>query len=265
LIIVGELINTSRKGILKAVKERDTQLIQELAVKQVEAGADYVDVNAGMLLEEEPEAMVWLVKTVQEAVDAPCCIDSPNPVALKAGLEVHRGKALINSISAEKERFEKVLPLAREYKAAVVALCMSDAGMPKNVEDRVKIAAELVKELNIAGISNQDIYIDPLIQPISTSSDAGMIASESIKQIMKNHPGVHITCGLSNVSYGLPKRKLLNRAFLVQCMAAGMDSAILDPLDQDIMSIMYAAEALLNRDEYCLRYISAEREGRLKA
>lgn len=265
MIIVGELINTSRKEVLAAVKERDVQFIQDLAKKQVEAGAFYVDVNAGMLLDEEPEAMKWLVETVQDVVDSPCCIDSPNPEALKVGLEVHKGKALINSISLEKERFDKVLPLIKEYKASVIALCMSDAGMPKGIEDRVANAKELVERLNAAGIPNEDIYIDPLIQPVSTSSDSGLAASESIKQIMENHAGVHTTCGLSNVSYGLPKRRLLNRAFLVQCMAAGMDSAILDPLDKDIMSIMYASEVLLNRDEYCLNYINAERENRLKA
>lgn len=263
MLIVGELINTSRKGLEEAVAGRDAGFIRELARKQVECGATHIDVNAGTLQGDEPAALKWLVRTVQEAVPVPCCIDSPNPAALREALEVHRGKALINSISLEKERFRALLPLALQYEAGVVALCMGDAGVPKSVEDRVAVAGGLVERLGAAGVKAGDIHFDPLVQPVSISTDNGEAACRAIGQIMKIYPGVHTICGLSNISFGLPKRRLLNRVFLVQCMVAGLDGVMLDPLDREIMSTLHAAEVLANRDRYCLRYIKADRAGKL--
>lgn len=265
MLIVGELINTSRKGLQEAVKNRDRDYIQKLAARQVHAGATCIDVNAGTLFDDEPGSLRWLVETVQQVVDVPCCLDSPDPEALREALGVHRGKPLINSITDEKDRYEKILPLVLEYKTKVVALCMSDKGMPEGLEDRVSIAGRLVEKLTACGVSEDDIYIDPLVEPISVFTGNALTASEAIRQILFNHPAVHTICGLSNVSYGLPKRKLLNRAFLIQCMAAGLDGVILDPLDSDIMSLIYAANVLLNRDDYCLDYINAERGGKLKS
>lgn len=265
VLIVGEKINTSRKGVGPAVKERNTDFIQELAKEQVANGADYVDVNCGTLIHEEPEALVWLVRTVQEVVDAPLCIDSPNPVAIEAALREHRGKALVNSITAEKERYDKIMPLIKEYGCSVVALCIDDEhGMPKDKDTRCIVAKNLVSKLVEDGIPVGNIHVDPLIQPISTSQDAGMMAFETISYVTKEFPGVHAICGLSNVSFGLPNRMLLNQTFLVMAMIMGLDGAILDPGNKKMMALLRAAEALLNKDDFCTNYLTAYREGKLE-
>jgi 5-methyltetrahydrofolate--homocysteine methyltransferase len=263
MIIIGELINTSRKAIAPAVENRDAAFIQDIAKKQVAAGATYVDVNAGTRVYDEPEALTWLVETVQAAVDAPLCIDSPNPKAIKAALAVHKGQAMINSITAEKERYAEILPLVVEHKARILALCMDDAGMPETAEQRLAIVEVLYQGLTNAGVKPDDIFFDPLVKPISVNINFGHEVLDTIRQIHQKYPGVHTTCGLSNVSFGLPARKLLNQAFLVMCMANGMDAVILDPLDQNIMSLLLASKALLGRDEYCMGYLTAQREGRL--
>lgn len=259
MIVIGELINTSRKAIAPAVESRDAAFIQDIAKKQVDAGATYVDVNAGTRVYDEPEALTWLVETVQAAVDTPLCIDSPNPKAIKAALKVHKGQAMINSITAEKERYEEILPLVVEHKARIIALCMDDTGMPETAEQRLAIVDELAKGLMDAGVKLEDIFFDPLVKPISVNTTFGNEVLETIKQIHKKYPGVHTTCGLSNVSFGLPNRKLLNQAFLVMCMANGMDSVILDPLDRNIMSLLVASDALVGRDDYCINYLNFQR------
>jgi len=262
MIIIGELINTSRKTVGPAVDKRDVSYVQDLARRQVEAGAIYVDVNAGTKIHDEPELLSWLVKTVQEAVDAPLCIDSPNPVAIQAALQVHKGQALVNSITAEKERYEKILPLIVKHKARVVALCMDDTGMPETAAQRLAIVDVLAKGLLDAGIKTDDIFFDPLVKPVSVNINFGLEVLDTIRQVHQRFQGVHTTCGLSNVSFGLPNRKLLNQAFLVLCMANGMDSVIMDPLDKTMMSLLVASKTLLGRDEYCMEYLNAFREGR---
>lgn len=259
MIIIGELINTSRKAIADAVEAKDAAYIQEIAKKQVEAGAVYVDVNAGTSVHDEPEKLSWLVETVQQAVNTPLCIDSPNPKAVKAALEVHKGQAMINSISAEAERYNDILPLVLKYNAKIVALCMDDGGMPETAQERLEIVDTLVSNLLKSGVKIEDIYLDPLVKPISVNTSFGTEVLETIREIHEKYPGIHTTCGLSNVSYGLPNRKILNQAFLVMCMANGMDSAILDPLDDKIMDLLVSSNALLNRDEFCMHYIKHQR------
>lgn len=261
MLIVGERINTSRKAIGPAVVNRDVAFIQNEAKMQFEAGATHIDVNAGTLVYEEPEALEWLVKTVQEAVDAPLCIDSPNPKAIEKALKVHKGKALINSITAEKERFNAILPLVKEYGCSVVALCMDDSGMPETADDRLRIVKVLVDDLTKEGIKPDDVYFDPLVKPISTGSTFGVEVLDTIRGIVKDFPGFHTICGLSNISFGLPNRKLLNQAFLVMCAGAGMDSFIIDPLDQRLMANLIAARALAGMDDYCMGYLTAHRKG----
>lgn len=263
MIIIGELINTSRKAIASAVENRDALFIQDIAKKQVDAGATYVDVNAGTRTRDELDSLTWLVETVQSTVDVPLCIDSPDPKAIAAALKVHNGQAMINSITAEKERYDEILPLIIEHKARIIALCMDDTGMPETAKQRLTVVNFLTEKLVAAGVKAEDIFFDPLLKPISINTDFGNEVLDTIKTIHQEYPGVHTTCGLSNVSFGLPSRKLLNRAFLVMCMANGMDSVVLDPLDQNIMSLVTASEALLNRDEYCMSYLSAYRGGRL--
>lgn len=263
MLIVGERINTSRKSILKAVEGRDSHFIQEEAVQQVKAGADIIDVNAGTMREKEVASIEWLVKTVQEVVDVPLSVDSPNPVAVEAGLRTHWGKAMVNSITGEKERAEAILPLVKKHGAYLVALTMDDKGMPETGEERIEIARALLDLIKSYGIPPEEVYFDPLIRPIGTDAKQGLAILKAIEGIMSIEEGVHTICGLSNISFGLPKRKLLNETFLPLSMSAGLDAAILDPLDKHLMATLKAAEALLNRDEFCMQYIAASREGKL--
>ncbi len=261
--IVGELINSSRKWIQPAVAARDVAFIEGLARRQAAAGATMLDVNAGTFLEEEPEALEWLVKVVQGAVDLPLCLDSPNPVALERALRAHRGKALLNSITAEQERFAALLPLVLEHRCAVVGLLMDDGGIPQALDDRLRIAKRLVSRLTAAGVAAADIYLDPLVQPVGVSGAYGPVVIETVRAIAVEMAPVHTICGLSNVSYGLPARKLLNRAFLVMGVMRGLDAVIMDPEDQPLMSLLAAARVVSDRDAFALDYIKAFRAGRL--
>ncbi len=262
MLIIGELINTSRKVINEAVDSKDEDYIKNVALEQVKAGADYIDINCGTKVHNEVETMEWLVDTVQNAVQVPLCIDSPNPKVLEAGLALCKyGQPMINSITGEKNRVNNILPLVVKYKAKVIALCMDDAGMPEKAEDRLRVAKNLHAKLTEAGVSENDIYFDPLIKPISSVDSAGLEVLEAIKIIKQKYPNVHLVCGISNVSYGLPNRKILNRLFTVQTMTMGMDSYILDPMDKGMMGIIYASRALLGQDPYCTDYINAYRKG----
>ncbi len=265
MIIIGEKINSTLKSVRPSIENYDTAAIQKLAKRQAAAGASYIDLNAGMFYEDEPERLEWLVKTVQEVVDLPLSLDSPNPKAIEAGLKVNtNGKPIINSITDEKERFDEVLPLVVEYNTAVIALCMDDTGMPETAEDRVAIARRLIKKLSEAGVAHEDIYIDPLIRPIGTGSHYGKVALGTMRIVKEEYPDVHVTCGLSNISFGIPARKLMNQTFLVAATANGMDGAILNPLDKKLMTFLYAAEALMGHDDFCMEYLTAFREGKLE-
>ncbi len=263
MLVVGERINTSRKNIRPAVEARDKESIRKEAKLQLEAGAQMIDVNCGTRVVEEPEDLEWLVRTVQEAVSVPLCIDSPNPLALERALGAHKGKALINSITLEKERMEKILPLVKKNNAKVVALTMDDRGMPNDSKTRVEIAGKLVELLEGEGIKREDIYFDPLVRPLGTDPDQSLIVLEAIKIIMEKFSGVHTFCGLSNISFGLPLRPLLNQNFLTMAMVMGLDAVMIDPLDKRMMSSLKASLALLNKDQFCLEYINAFREGKL--
>ncbi|HEY3313971.1 MAG TPA: methyltetrahydrofolate cobalamin methyltransferase [Bacillota bacterium] len=261
--IVGELINSSRKGVQSAVAARDVAFIQDLARRQVAAGATMLDINAGTFLEAEPEALEWLVRVVQEAVDLPLCLDSPNPVALERALRTHRGKALLNSITAEEERLSSLIPLVIESQCSVVGLLMDDGGIPQTLEDRLRIAHRLVSRLTAAGVPAGDIFLDPLVQPVGVSGAYGPVVLETIRRVVSELAPVHTICGLSNVSFGLPARKLLNRAFVVMGVMSGLDTVILDPEDQQLMGLLAAARVVSDRDDFALEYISAFRAGRL--
>ncbi|MCL6635011.1 MAG: dihydropteroate synthase [Peptococcaceae bacterium] len=265
MLIIGEKINSTRKSIGRAVRERDAAFLREEAVKQVEAGAGMLDVNCGTLeAGEEPEAMKWLVRTVQEAAAVPLCIDSANSEALAAGLSVHRGKAMINSISGETGRFQKVLPLLKEYRASVVALNMDDRGIPAGLEQSLQVGTKLVGDLVAAGIPVDDIYFDPLVRSVATSPETVVETLRLMEEMSARFKGLHFVSGLSNVSFGLPERRHLNRAYVVLSMASGLDAVIVDPLDATLMALVYATEALLNKDRYCLQYIRYHHQGRLK-
>ena len=264
MIIVGELINASRKAVASAIENQNTDVIADLAEKQGEEGADYIDVNAGVFTDQEGVYLKWLVETVQQKTDRPCCIDSPNPAAIELALAVHKGTAMINSISLEKKRYEALLPVIAGTDLKVIALCMSDEGMPESAEDRVAIAEKLVNGLVKHNIPPDHIYIDPLVQPISTNPAYGRAFLSAVEQIMDSFDGCHTICGLSNISYGLPVRMLLNRTFITMAIARGLDAAIINPLDKQMTRAVTAASAIAGTDDFCLNYITAFRAGKLE-
>jgi 5-methyltetrahydrofolate--homocysteine methyltransferase len=261
MLVVGERINSTRKRVQPAIENKDVAAITEEATMQTKAGAHYLDCNAATVgVDREPEYLTWLVQTVQSVTDGtPCAIDSPNSKAVQAALNVHKGVPMINSISAEKAKFDALLPLARDAKAKVVALVMDDEGIPKTAKGRITIGRRLVDGMVKAGIEPDNIYLDSLVYPVGAEANAGTAVLETIQTLRKSYPGIHFICGLSNVSYGLPNRKLLNQAFMVLTMGAGLDAVIVDPTDKKLMSLVYAAEALLGRDEFCANYIQASR------
>jgi 5-methyltetrahydrofolate--homocysteine methyltransferase len=263
MIIIGEKINSTRKSVKEAISKKDTAFLQKLAQDQAQVGANYLDVNTGAFVEEEVKLMEWLVRTVEEAVELPLALDSANPAALEAGLKVAaNGKPIINSITAEQTRLEKVVPLISQYDASVLALAMDDSGITKTVEERFTVARKLIETLCAKGVAPDKIFLDPLIQPVSVQNDFGLIALEVIRRVKQQFPEVNTICGLSNVSFGLPQRTKLNRYFLTMAMAAGLDSAILDPLDSELMDAIKTSEALLGKDRFCQNYIKAFREAK---
>ena len=265
MIIIGEKINSTVKSVHAAIENSETGFIQELAEKQSTAGATYLDVNAGMFVYNELDKLQWLIETIQAKIDTPFSIDSPNPKAIERALQVNKnGKPIINSITGEKDRFEPILPLAVQYQARIIALCMDDTGMPETVSERVTIGERLIGKLTAAGIPLDDIFIDPMVRPVGTGSHYGTVAIETIRAIKTAFPEVHIACGLSNISFGIPARKLVNHAFLVAAITAGMDGAIMNPLDKQLMSLLYATEALLGIDDFCMNFLGKYREGALE-
>ena len=262
MLIVGELINTSRKQIKPAVESKNAAFIQDLAQAEVAAGANFIDVNCGTMIYNEPETMAWLVDTIQAKLTAPLCIDSPNPKVIEVALAQNKnGTAMVNSITAEKERFSSLLPLIQKYKTKIIALCMDDSGMPETAKDRLKIAGKLVADLKAAGVADEDIYLDPLVKPVGTDDQAGLQVLETIYGIKSKYSQVHCICGLSNVSFGLPNRKVLNQTFMIQTMSMGMDAYILDPLDKTMMGFLYASKTLLGQDAFSAEYLAAYRKG----
>ncbi|MFH1153669.1 MAG: methyltetrahydrofolate cobalamin methyltransferase [Pseudomonadota bacterium] len=261
MIIIGELINASRKAVRAAIEAGTEETIVKLALDQAKAGADYIDINAGVFAGKEPAYLKWLVKTVQEATGSPCAIDSPDPEAIEAALAVHQGTPVINSISLEKKRYEALIPILRGTGLKVVALCMSDEGMPKTVEDRMRIADVLIEGLVRNNVRMENIFVDPLVQPLSVDISFGAEFIKAVEQIMSNFPGIHTVCGLSNISYGLPARQFLNQTFMTMAIAKGLDGAILNPLDRRMMACITAAEALKGRDRFCRNYLKAFRAG----
>ncbi len=263
--IIGERINTSRKKVMAAVADRDAHYIEEDVKKQLEAGAHFIDVNAGARIGREREDMAWLLKTILPVSTVPLCLDSPDPAILEMACERVEHPPMINSISLEKERFNVMLPFLKGRECKIVALCMDDTGMPASSGDITKRAQELISAIESAGLPQDAIYIDPLVQPISTDVTKGIMVLDAVKQIKARFPQVHITGGLSNISYGLPERKIINRTFVTLMMGAGMDSAIIDPLDSRIMATVKTADMLLGNDDFCMEYLKGVRAGQIQS
>ncbi|MCK4625907.1 MAG: dihydropteroate synthase [Phycisphaerae bacterium] len=265
MIIIGEKINATRKSIAAAISARDEQHIIATAIEQVAAGANYIDLNGGdPKAEMEVANMEWLVKLVQSNTDMPLCLDSANIDAIKAGLAAAEKKPIVNSVSLETERLEAFLPVLTDNECMVIALCMSDEGMPAGTDDRVERAGKLIEQITALGKKTDEIIIDPCFVPVSTDPQSARNTCEAIRIIHKNHPEVHIGGGLSNTSFGLPGRKFINLAMMATCIYFGMDSAIVDPCTPNMVSLMLAGEVLGAADEWCANYVTAHREGKLK-
>ncbi len=263
--VIGERINTTLKKVQAAVTERDADFIAEDVKKQTEAGATYIDVNAGARIGHEEEDMKWLLEVVQGATELPLCLDSPDPYILEMAYGLVDKKPLINSISLEKDRLAPMIDYLNGKDCRIVALCMDDTGMPKSADDIISRARTLVSELENIGFKRDDIFIDPLIQPISVDIANGRMVMSAVQAIMTELEGVHTTGGLSNISYGLPQRRIINRSFLAMMAAHGFDSAIMDPLDRAAMEVVVTADMLAGNDDYCMRFIKATRAGTVGA
>ena len=264
MLIIAERINATRKRVAEAFAARDAAFIQEEARRQADAGADCLDVNAALDPRQEPDLMAWAVETVREAADVPLAVDTANPDAARAGLErLPKGSAFLNSISAERDRLAAMLPLAAEFETRVVALAMDDSGLPASCEARWKALDAIFAATDDAGIPRDRIYVDPLVRPVATDPEQASQCLRMIREIGERGGGARTVIGLSNISYGLPQRRHLNRTFLALAAGAGLSAAIIDPLEADLMTTLLAAACLTGQDEFCMNYIAAQRAGRL--
>jgi 5-methyltetrahydrofolate--homocysteine methyltransferase len=264
MIIVAERINATRKAIREALGKKDQEFFIQEAQKQEKAGAAFIDVNAGTEATKEVADLKWLVESIQDAVEIPLCLDSANDQALEEALTVYNKKeVMINSFTAEENRIKALLPIVKKYDALVVGLAMGEGGIPQSVEERMKLVETLVKAVDEYSIPREHLFIDPLVVPIGTDQNQGKLFLETLQAIPQTYPGVRTVCGLSNISFGMPNRRLINRSFLALSIGFDLHAAIIDPLDDKLMGILFASEALMGRDEYCMNYLTAFRAGRL--
>jgi 5-methyltetrahydrofolate--homocysteine methyltransferase len=255
MLLIAENLNSSVPAVHKAIAGYDLNYLTGL-IQRLDAGpADYLDLNAGLFHKDEAKILAGLVKLARQHSSKPLMLDSPDPDVLASACPLAGPGLILNSVSLEKGRFSAVSKLAQKYKASVVALLMNEDKFPANKAERLAAADEIVGRLTSLGLAPGTIFLDPLITPLATDDQAGITALETIKALKQNHPQCHIIVGLSNISYGLPQRKHLNRAFLVLAMAMGLDSAILNILDEDLVGLARAQQSLSGRDEYCLNYL----------
>ena len=254
-VIIGERINpTGRKLLAAEMAQGDYSRVKADALAQVAAGAQMLDVNAGIPMTDEPKILAETIQLVQSLTDVPLSIDSSIVAALESGLAVYKGKALVNSVTGEEERLESVLPLVKKYGAAVVAISNDETGISEDPDVRFAVAKKIVERAQDHGIPPADVVVDPLVMPIGALGEAGNQAF-SILRRLHDELKVNSTCGASNISFGLPNRKGMNAAFLTMAMASGMTSAITNPLEPEIMGAIMAADVLLGHDPNCGRWI----------
>ena len=259
--IIGEKINGTRKRVAQAIAERDGEFIKDLAKKQAEAGCAWLDVNAGTHPDKEPDDLIWLIDNIQSVVDTPLCLDSANPKALQIAMGAVHKSPMINSISAELERLTGILPIVAEHGCPVIALAMDGKKIPETSEKRFEVITRIIKETRDLGIPDSNLYFDPLAMTISTNTQSAMVVFETMRCVREQYPEAHLTIGLSNISFGLPGRSFVNRYFLSLAIQAGLDSAILDPLDREIQAAILTTDLILGYDKHCLNFIRASRKG----
>jgi Methionine synthase I, cobalamin-binding domain len=262
MIIIGEKINGSIPSMATAIAERNEEHIKDIAKKQTEAGATFIDVCASVSEDVEVETLKWMIDLVQSVTDLPISVDSPSESVLKEAYTFCNKPGLINSVSMEGNKADIIFPILAENDGwEVVALLCDDTGIPQTAEHRLRVFGDLMAKAKEYNIDPSRIHIDPLVEMLCTSEEGIAVNEEVISTIRKEYPTIHITAAISNISFNLPVRKLVNLGFTVLAMKAGLDSAILDPLNRDMMGLIYATEALLGLDDYCMDYIGAYREG----
>lgn len=267
MLVIGENINASNKVVAEAIAKRDEEFLISLAEAQALAGADFIDVNAGSghgSLQEAIAAMRWLMGIIQAAIEQPLSIDSDSPEVIEAALKEYHGERLIiNSVTAEPARLESIGPLVAEQKAWVIALAMGIEGIPDRVEERLTACERVMAYLTSLGVKSEQVLFDPLVLPIAVDTRQGLVTLKTIERIKSRYPDARTVMGLSNISYGLPKRKLVNRAFLLMAAYAGLDAVIVDPLDNKAMSLIKVADMLTGKDASCRAYLRAHRKGNI--
>ena len=259
-VIIGERINpTGRKILAEEMAAGDFSRVERDAIAQVEAGAQMLDVNAGIPLADEPAILAKAIQLVQSVTDVPLSIDSSIVAALEAGLAVYKGKALVNSVTGEEERLEAVLPLVKKYDAAVIAISNDETGIAENPDDRFAVAKKIVERAEDHGIKRANVVVDPLVMPLGAINRAGVDAMHIIRRL-RNELKVNTSCGASNISFGLPARGGINAGFLSMAIASGMTSAITNPCHEEIVKAVMAADALMGHDPSCMRWLRKFRE-----
>ncbi len=260
MIIIGEKINGSIPSMAKAIAERDEEWIKDIAKKQADAGADFIDCCASVD-ENEVETMAWMIGLIQSVTDTPISVDSPSAQVCVDCMKYCDRPGLINSVSGEGNKIDIVFPVIADTKWEVMALLCDDSGIPKSAADRIRVLDHVMAKAKEYGIAQSRIHIDPLVEMLCTAEDGISVLLEVMEYAKEHYPGVHLSGAVSNISFNLPYRKIINIAFAVLAVNAGMDSAVLDPLNRDLRGAIYATEALKGDDYYCLEYIGAFREG----
>ncbi len=263
MIIIGEKINGSIPAVAEAIAKRDSEFIKNRAILQTEAGATFIDCCASVPEAEEVETLHWMIDCIQSVTDLPISVDSPSANVLTQAYKFCKKPGLFNSVSGEGDKIDKIFPIMRDNPGwECIALCSDDTGIPKNAADRLKVFDKIMAKAKEYGIAPKRLHIDPLVEMLCTSENGIETNIEVITTVRERYPSIHITAAVSNISFNLPVRKMINLGFTVLAMNAGLDSAILDPTNRDMMGLIYATEALLGQDDYCMEYISAYREGR---
>lgn len=259
-VAIGERINpTRRKKLAESIAKGDFSLVQEEALRQVEAGAQILDINAGVAGGDEPALLRGAVQAIMEVVSVPLCIDTADPEALEAALRIIPGKALINSTTAEEAMMGRVFPLAKEYNAAVIGVITDESGVPATPQDRLRVADRLIQRAEKHGIPRQDVIIDCLALTVGADYRAARITLDTLS-LVQQELGVNMSLGASNVSFGLPDRKIINVAFLALAISRGLTAAITDPTVPEVQTILLACDLLMGRDQYAMRWIKAYRK-----
>ena len=262
MIIIGEKINGAIPSVATAIANRDEAWIVDLVQRQEAAGADYLDVCAGTAPELEYDALCWLIDVVQSVAKKPICIDSPDPHMLLKVFPKLDKPGLVNSISMEGDKCDVLLPLLKDNPDwGVIALCCDPKGIAEKAEDKFALAVQLVEKAAEYGVTPERMHVDPLVLALSAVGNSAQEFCKAIRMIKEKYPTINVTAALSNISYGMPARKVVNMSFLVMPMEAGLDSMIADPLNKDSMGVMYATGALLEQDPYCRKYNKAYRKG----